>query len=108
MADSGELPNSGLGRTEPIRQQSHKGAAKASEMTGRQIDLTNIVVPSAFRSRRHDDKAAQRRLRFLPKDHNEVAVQRLPDIRHKPSAVRDGVCDAVPMRMVGMAHSPFP
>jgi hypothetical protein len=30
---------------------------------------------------------AQRCLRFLPKDHNEVAVQRLPDIRHKPSAV---------------------
>src|ERR1700730_7445538 len=24
---------------------------------------------------------------LLPKDHNEVAVQRLPDIRHKPTAV---------------------
>ena len=42
MADSGELPNSGLGRTEPIRQQSHKGAAKSSEMTGRQIDKLKL------------------------------------------------------------------
>src|ERR1700736_5457638 len=29
----------------------------------------------------------QRRLRLLPKDHNEVAVQGLPDVGHKPSAV---------------------
>src|SRR6202048_3292163 len=30
---------------------------------------------------------AQCCVRLLPKDHNEVAVQRLPDIRHKPTAV---------------------
>jgi hypothetical protein len=64
---------------------------------------------------------AQRRLRFLPKDHNEVAVQGLPDVGHKPSAAgvkpsqgqflgvlgyvfRTGFVDLEPQQVGGLGH----
>ena len=64
---------------------------------------------------------AQRRLRFEPEGHNEVAVEVLPDVRHKPSAVgvkptqrqflgvlgyvfRTGFIDLEPHRVGGLGY----